>query len=199
MKFLFFSVIFTLTLFNTLYGAASSEETGSYLSIPVHLQRWPGLYVRNGNTIEEAPKEDAAVAMGYPFCGICGDLMNGRRITILTSTTAVSAGDEVRVIHIMEAPAPGLDVYVMGPKHVYGEYVDGVLRTEPDPEWDNPFVPEMYNGAVLPSPAVDYNYEITAYTFDEPGTHRIQWILYPWKSNVLTIEVSTDTAFSSAP
>jgi len=192
-------VIFTLTVFNTLYGAAGSNETYTELSIPAHLQRWPGLYVRNGNTIEDAPKEDAAVAMSYPFSSIRGSLMNGRRITIITSTTSVSAGDEVRVIHVMEAPGPGVDVYVMGPKYVYGEYVDGVLRTDPDPEWDNPFVPETYDGAVLPSPAVDYNYEVTSYTFDEPGTHRIQWILYPWKSNVLTVEVSADGAQLSAP
>ena len=42
---------------------------------------------------------------------------------------------------------------------------------------------------VLESPAVDYNYDITSHVFDEPGIHEIQWVLGPWASNVLKIEV----------
>ncbi len=190
MRFLFLALAVMVIMSGFLQGAVSTDDSAAGVSIPAHLQRWPGLYVRNGDTIEDAPKEDAAVAMTYPFISDRGNLLNGRRKTIMTAALTVAAGGEVRVIHVMEAPEPGIDVYVMGPKYVYGEYVNGVMRTEPDPEWDNPFAPLIYDGAVLPSPAVDYNYDITSYTFDEPGIHRIQWILHPWKSNILTIEVT---------
>jgi hypothetical protein len=49
--------------------------------------------------------------------------------------------------------------------------------------------PATYNGLTVPSPAVDYNYEITSYRFDAVGEHRIQWRLGALRSNVLTIEV----------
>ncbi len=184
-----FVLILSLTLFGILFGAVSYDNSAAENSIPVHLQHWPGLYIRIGNTIEDAPEEDVIVALRYPLYEDKGKLIDGQRITIMTSTDTAAVGEEIRIIHVMEATEPGVEVYVMGPKYVYGEYIDGVLMTEPEPGWDNTFIPEIYDGAVLQSPAVDYNYDITSYTFDEPGTHRIQWILYPWKSNVLTVEV----------
>jgi hypothetical protein len=184
--------ILFLLLPSIMLGAVTSDDNApAGTSIPAHLQHWPGLYVRVGDSIVDAPKDDALLAMTYPFYEDRGRLIDGRRITIMTSDETVAVGGEVRIIHVMEAPEPGVEVYVMGPKTVYGEFVNGVLQTEPDPEWEDPFVPEIYNGAVLPAPAVDYNYEITSYAFDEPGTYRIQWILYPWKSNVIKVEVTS--------
>jgi hypothetical protein len=36
---------------------------------------------------------------------------------------------------------------------------------------------------------VDYNYDITTYTFDESGRHTIQWRLGDLRSNTLELEV----------
>ncbi len=117
----------SLTLFGVLSGAVSSYESAAENSIPTYLQHWPGLYIRIGNTIEDAPEEDVTVALRYPLYEDKGKLIDGQRITIMISTDTAAVGDEIRIIHVMEAP--------------------------------------------------------------EPGTHRIQWILYPWESNVLTVEV----------
>jgi hypothetical protein len=76
---------------------------------------------------------------------------------------------------------------------VFGEYLDGILVTDPVPAWADPFVPECYDGAVLESPAVDCNYDITSYVFSEPGIHEIRWMMDGWESNVLRIEVVPDT------
>jgi len=57
-----------------------------------------------------------------------------------------------------------------GPKKVYDEYVDGKLVTSKGPG-EKP----TYDGRVADRPIVDFNYEITTYTFTEPGLHTIQW------------------------
>lgn len=80
-------------------------------------------------------------------------------------------------------------VYVAGPKEPKGEYVDGSLVTSALPEGEEALTPATYDGAVLPSPAIDYNYEITTYTFDKPGMHEIYWELGPLRSNVLKINI----------
>ena len=53
---------------------------------------------------------------------------------------------------------------------------------------DYPWV-ATYDGVVLPSPAIDYNYEVTSYRFDEPGTHAIQWRSGKNASNAITVWV----------
>jgi len=156
---------------------------------PEHLSWWPGLYVREGDVIVDAPEEDQLVGMGYHLWEEKGEPLDGRRMTIMAAPGPVHVGDEVRVIHVVEAPEPGWEVYVMGPKTVYGEHLDGVPVTPAPPGWADPFVPELYDGAVLQSPAADYNYEMTSYVFQDPGVHRIQWIMDPWESNVLVVEV----------
>ena len=77
---------------------------------------------------------------------------------------------------------------VMGPKGIFGEYVDGRLAT-----YGAEAPPEDYNGRVLESPEVDHNYESSIYTLP-PGKHTIQWRFKTLsgtylESNVLTIEV----------
>jgi hypothetical protein len=155
---------------------------------PEYLQHWPGLYVREGNQVVEAPAEDSSLARGYPRWPAKGPVQGGRRLTIMTRKTSYQPGEAVRVIHVVEFTEPGHDAYIMGPKPVYGEYVDDQLATPPPPEGD-PLVPLDYDGATLPSPAVDYNYEITSYTFDQPGMHQIFWRLDTLQSNVLTLTV----------
>jgi hypothetical protein len=53
-------------------------------------------------------------------------------------------------------------------------------------------VPKNYDGRALPSPAVDYNYEITQYRFAEPGLHQIYWQIGNLRSNTLSLEVVRD-------
>ncbi|MDQ3743681.1 MAG: hypothetical protein M3444_04800 [Acidobacteriota bacterium] len=164
------------------------EEKDDLSGLPEHLRRWPGLYVREGERIVEASPRDVAVAKSYPRFPDKGPVVDGVRITILTESTAHKVGDEVRVIHVVEFTEPGRRVYVMGPKPVYGETVNGELVAEPSPAGD-PLVPAEYSGATLPSPAVDYNYDITSYTFDAPGEYRIQWQPGSLESNTLAVTV----------
>ena len=165
------------------------EESEAVRDTPEHLRRWPGLSVRAGERIVEAPAEDQSVARGYPAWPDKGAVTNGMRITVMARKQTCNVGEAVRVIHVFEATEPGEEVYVMGPKPIFGEYVDGVLVTEPPPDVEDPWIPTMYDGATLPSPAVDYNYDITSYVFAEAGVHQVCWRLGPLESNVLRIEV----------
>jgi hypothetical protein len=159
--------------------------------VPPHLAHFPGLSVRQGDRIVPAPEADAAVARGYPTAATKGGWADGRRITILTARAAVTLGEPVRVVHVVESVRAGDELYVMGPKAVLGEHVDGVLRTAAAPAQADPLEPPgLYDGAVLPAPAADYNYDVTEYTFDRPGAHTIEWKLGPLQSNTLTIDVT---------
>jgi hypothetical protein len=157
-------------------------------TIPTHLRRWPGLFEWRDGVVVDAPPEDAEVARSYPRFADKGPLTNGMRLTVMSRRPSCRAGDEVRVVHVVEFVEPGQTVYVVGPKRVYGEYVDDVLATAPPPE--NVWEPSPYNGPVLSSPAVDYNYDITAYRFDRIGNHQIQWRIGAVQSNVLTLEIA---------
>jgi hypothetical protein len=137
--------------------------------VPEHLRHFPGLYIRKANKILDAPPADVAVAKGYPAFGDKGPVTRGLRLTIMAAKLEVGVDEEVRVIHVLEAVEPGHDVYVMGPKTVFNEYVDNKLVTK---KYKGPGV---YDGAVMGSPWADYNYEITSYRFSTPGTHTIQW------------------------
>jgi hypothetical protein len=138
-------------------------------SVPDYLQGFGDLYVRVGDDIEDAPEEIEAVARRYPLYPHKGDLDGGVRLTILTAKETVKVGEEVVVIHVCEVTKPGIETYVMGPKRVHGEYVDGVLASAP---WKGLGV---YDGAVLSTPTADAHYDLTTYTWSTPGTHTIQW------------------------
>ncbi len=147
------------------------------------------LFVRKGDIIVQASEDEIRVASGYSSWADKGKIIDGRRLTIMTSKTKYKINEEVRVVHVVEFTEPGHKVYIMGPKEVYGEYVDGCLSGKDVPsDRSNPFVPEGdYDGRVLNSPAVDYNYYITSYAFNTCGIHSIYWKLGKWKSNVLKI------------
>jgi hypothetical protein len=156
-------------------------------TIPPHLRHVPELYARSGGDIVRAPAQDQAVAQQYPTATVRGALVDGLRMTILTARSRYAVGEEVRVVHVVETAA-GQEAYVMGPKPIYGEIVDGAAVT-PDPETpDYPWV-GVYDGAVLTGPAADYNFEVTAYRFDTPGPHRIEWRIGKLRSNTLVIDV----------
>jgi hypothetical protein len=158
--------------------------------VPAHLQQFPGLTVRRGDQIVEASGDDVAVARGYPTSVAKGSWVDQRRLTILTARAQVRIGEPVRVIHIVETTRPDDQLHVMGPKAVLGEHVDGVLRTGPAPVVGDPLAPTgLYDGRVEPAPAVDYNWDITEYTFDTTGRHTIEWKLGGLVSNLLAIEV----------
>jgi hypothetical protein len=118
-----------------------------------------------------------------------GPLVDGHRLTILAEGTELQPGDTLRVTHVHEVTRPGASLYVMGPKPVYGEELDGRTVTPAVPEGDHPLEPGEYDGRVLPGPGIDHNFETTSYTFDSPGRHELTWRIGALISNRLTIEV----------
>ncbi|WP_394829204.1 hypothetical protein [Pendulispora albinea] len=150
------------------------------------------LFVREGDRLVEAPAEDVALARAYPRWPDKGAVAGGRRLTLLCAERPYAAGETVHVIHAVEYVGTGHTAYVMGPKPVVGEWVDGSLATAPAPapSGGDPLVPRDYDGLTLPSPIVDIHYEITTYRFVRPGTHDIVWRLGPdLQSNVLRVQV----------
>lgn len=158
--------------------------------LPDYLTRWPGLYVRRGDQIVDASAQDSAVAQRYPTTTEKGALVDGTRLTLLTEKQTYRVNEPIHVIHVTEVTALGRHVYVMGPKPIYGEYVDDQLVTKLPPSNEDPLAPSMYSGRVLPSPALDYNYDITVYSFAEPGIHHLQWKMGALHSNVLTLMIT---------
>lgn len=156
-------------------------------AIPNHLRHWPGLFKWRDGVVVEAPAVDVDVAKNYPWFADKGPLVSGMRLTVMSQKLRYRLGEEVRVVHVVEVVEPGRELYVVGPKPIYGECIDGVLVTPapPDDVWE----PATYNGPTLPSPAVDYNYDITSYRFNRLGVHTIQWRIGNLRSNELAIEV----------
>ena len=128
-----------------------------------------GLLERKGDKIVDAPAEDLALAKAYHAFDDKGPLKAGQRITILTKKTRYKIGEPIRVLHILEVVEPKIEVYLMGPKTIYDEYVDGKLTTKKG------LGSEGYRGMVMEGPIADFNYDITTYTFSKPGIHTIQW------------------------
>ena len=134
-----------------------------------HLRNNPSLLAREGDEIVDAPAEDSAVAQQYPNFKNKGPVHDGQRITIMTAKTTYQVGEQVRVIHVLDAPEPGHELYVMGPKAIHNEFVDD-KKASPEKARSG-----AYNGMVTKSPDVDFNYEVSTYTFKTPGEHTIQW------------------------
>ncbi len=169
---------------------ANKDKKNNTNDIPDYLKRWPGLYVREGNRIIKAPSDDQSVAQHYLWWSDKGRVITGKRLTIMTRKTCYHVNEEIRIVHVFEATESGTTVYVMGPKPILGEYVDGKTDTELPSECEDPLKSSIYDGRTLQSPAVDYNFDITTYVFAEPGKHEIYWKLGPLMSNVLTLEIT---------
>jgi hypothetical protein len=143
------------------------------------------MWIRRGGTIVEAPPNDVATAQSYPSWPDKGELVAGSRLTIMTEKPTYRVGEEVRVIHVKETVEPGHSMHIMGPKKICGEFVDGKLATEEYSEIDD------YDGAIIDTPAIDYNYDVTSYKFSEPGKHTIYWESHSLRSNTLVLEVTS--------
>jgi hypothetical protein len=156
-------------------------------SAVAHGPRPNELYTRDGDRIVFASAADLAVARGYDGSHEKGEEKDGIRLTLLTARRRVMVGEKVRVIHVLEASGP-TDVYIMGPKDVYGEYVDGVPVTPAPPTTDYPWL-GIYNGAVIKGPYADFHYNITEYEWSTPGRHQIEWRLGSLQSNRLEMDV----------
>jgi hypothetical protein len=159
-----------------------------WLLAVTYQSRWGGMSVRDGDRLVEAPAADAAVVKGYAAWPAKGAEVDHVRLTVMTAKTDYKVGEPIRVLHVLDVSVPGRGVYIMGPKLPAGEYVDGALATGKPETPDYPWV-GMYDGVVLPSPAIDYNYDITSYRFATPGTHTIQWRLGALRSNVISLYV----------
>jgi hypothetical protein len=150
-----------------------------------------GLYERRAGEIVNASREDFAVAKTYHLFQNKGQVKDGQRITILTAKLEYKVGEPVRVLHVLESVKPGIDVYVMGPKKITDEYIDGRLSAPEGP------LLGAYDGAVINRPIADFNYDITTYTFANPGLHTIQWRSYgglgnkdrPLQSNTIKLNI----------
>jgi hypothetical protein len=151
--------------------------------------RRPQLFVRDGDRVVAAPEEDLAVAAGYAEWEPKGSTVAGRRVTVMTAGSTYAVDDEVRVIHVMEALEPDVALFVVGPKEVIGESVDGELRTAAAVPGVDPLEPATYDGPVLDGPGVDFNWEITSYRFAEPGRYVIVWEPGDLRSNELIVDV----------
>jgi hypothetical protein len=138
---------------------------------------------------EEPASADIALAQRYDAWPDKGEVVDGRRLTIMTERRKYTSDDPVRVIHVTEVVEPGMDVYIMGPKIVYGEEFNDQLVTSVIPPDEDPFVPNNYDGVTLPSPAIDSNYLVTVY-LPPSGTHSICWRLGRIASNTLQIQIT---------
>ena len=148
--------------------------------------------------VDEADAHD--VLLRYQAWEKKGRIRAGRRVTILAETTTCAPGAVVRVDHVLEAVAPGHELYVMGPKPVWSEYVNGYLQEageSPESSAD-PFVPQEYDGRVLDSPGLDANFAPSYYRFPRSGRYEIRWQPGSWRSNRLVIVVADQPRTNAA-
>jgi hypothetical protein len=138
---------------------------------------------------EEPSSADIALTARYASWPDKGEVVDGRRLTIMSERLDYASDEPVRVIHVAEAVESGMDVYVMGPKPAHGEELDGEVMTSLTPPDEEPFVPNNYDGVTLRSPAIDTNYFVTSYLLPS-GSHRICWRLGTVSSNTLLIKIS---------
>ncbi|WP_287929056.1 hypothetical protein [Arthrobacter sp.] len=150
----------------------------------------PHLFVREGGRIVDAPPADQSVAAAYSQAPDKGAAAGGYRLTLLAQELACKVGQTVRIIHVCESVAPDAPLYPMGPKPVTGEYVDGQLALSQGPADDQPLIPPSYDGRVVPGPGLDFNFDITEYSFGTPGRHAVQWRPGSWESNTLWFDVT---------
>jgi hypothetical protein len=148
------------------------------------------LYVRRGGDLVPADPPESALADTYQDWPDKGEPVDGRRLSIRTARDTYRVGEPVPIVHAVEILEPGHDLYVMGPKPVLGEWVDGTPAGPPAPDRGDPLDPGIYDGRVLPSPGYDVNYDVTVHTFAAAGTHTVQWRLGDLASNVLTVHVA---------
>ena len=142
-------------------------------------------YSENGE-IKEASQEDREVLFKYYGYESKGELNEGVRVTILTNKTKYRVNEEIKVIHVYESLATGHELFINGPKRIYDELVNGKLVTKTSSIKEYPWI-GLYDGITIPSPNLDYGFDITNYKFSEKGLYVIQWNPGIYKSNKLEI------------
>ena len=143
----------------------------------------------------DAPAADQAIIRDYPFWVDKGPLVGATRLTLTTARTALLVGEAVRVAHIVEECGSGRMLYIVGPKAVSDEFIDGVLVTPASQrQGEYPWLPASYDGELAASPGIDDNFAITEYSFAQPGVHRIDWRPGRFRSNVLVVTVTVAAA-----
>lgn len=147
-------------------------------------------YIHQKNQLIDPEKEDLDVAETYPEWCDKGTVIDGRRLTILSKKQIYHVNEKVRIIHVLEVMLAGLDIYLMGPKQIYNEYIDSHIQGEElSLDQADLFTPVEYDGRVVNGPGIDSNFEITVYSFPKSGVYKIYWQPGKWKSNILEIKV----------
>lgn len=151
----------------------------------------PPCFTRDAHgTPAPCAEPDAAVIRTYATWPAHGRARRHVRFSIGTAATRVKVGARVRILHVMESLDKS-QLWVMGPKAVYGLTVDGKLRGTlgPNVGGSEPWLGETYDGAVEPGPGLDTNFEISEFLFETPGRHTVVWHVGAWTSNTLVFTV----------
>gem|GEM_PF-3193424 len=148
------------------------------------------IYMRNAaGKVVEAPVQEQNLVRTYPEFASKGPVHEKQRLSIMSAKARIRTGDTLSVVHVYEALDTGLIVSVLGPKKPMGVFINDSLVSRAYMEGDDPFVYGIYEGFVVKSPAIDYNFDIPRYVFTKPGVYRIQWRLGKLVSNELVITV----------
>ncbi len=129
------------------------------------------------------PQEDIEVAMRYAEFASKGEVVAQKRRTIMTRKARYAPGEQVRVIHVFEVLAKGIEMEAMGPKPVFGEYLDQEQVTPSAPGAG------LYDGPLVVSPAVDFFFDVTTYRFEREGVHSLYWQPDAVRSNTLHLVI----------
>ncbi len=147
------------------------------------------LFTRLDGQIVPLPSPDGDLGANYKDWVDKGVPMAGRRLSIATLHAKYKVGETFHVIHVLETVSEDLDAYIMGPKEVFGEYLDGIPSSRAWTAGEDPFTPLEYDGRVVRGPYWDAHFIHTNYTFMRPGTHEIVWRLGGLQSNTLKVEI----------
>ncbi|MGL4597201.1 MAG: hypothetical protein ACRCYO_06725 [Bacteroidia bacterium] len=164
----------------------------STISVPPYLQDFWGGYQVLDKTTDRFVNVSAEIQnwlKSYPFWIDKGPIKNQRRLTITCQKTIFKTNEAIRVAHYIEELDSGQTLYVMGPKKITNEFVNDSLHTSVSLDSNTPWLEMEYNGEVVDSPGLDYNFEITEYRFSKAGTYTIYWKPGVYCSNGLIIYV----------
>ncbi len=150
---------------------------------------WRGYRERVGDEWHELPNEDTKCLREYSTSNSKGKWSQDRRISILTDHLTAKVGETIKIFHVFEDRSIGQELYIMGPKLVYGVWTDGKCTSAvPEGLAEYPFT-LIYDGRTLPSPGWDYNFAFTTVSFNAIGKHEVVWKIGDLESNQLSISI----------
>lgn len=147
-----------------------------------------GYMERVGDELRNIDAAGEAVIQSYHRFEGKPELVEGRRITLLSEVQTARVGDTIRIFHVYEDQRPEAELYVMGPKAIHGLCIDGKCVEPAGALGDYPEV-GVYDGRVIEQPGWDYNFEISKLVFDKEGEHTMEWITCGLVSNVVRVWV----------